>query len=154
MLRCVEQDVSNISYMHQNQKIKIKNMKIDTPIWMAADFECMNALVESKNNFMDKMFVSKPVAIDYDIVENPDYDNLNLEKDGYIKYFVEHCVEWFSNEMLEIEGYSEDTFKKEIETNLDTIPKNYDENTCWLCEKKLDLKMVKKIQLLKTIAIY
>ena len=51
----------------------------------AADFECMNVpmqFVESKN---EKLFVKKPIAIGYNIVKNPDYDNLKLEYDGYIK---------------------------------------------------------------------
>ena len=81
------------------------------------------------------MFINKPVAIGYNIVKNPDYDNLNLEKGGYIKYFGEDCVEWFINEMLEIESYMKTYFKNELEINLDTVPENYDQTTCWLCEK-------------------
>ena len=42
---------------------------------------------------MDKLFVRKPNAIGYVIVRNPDYENLNLEKDGYINCFGEDCVE-------------------------------------------------------------
>ena len=61
---------------------------------------------------------------------------MNLEKDGYIKYFGEDCVEWFINEMLEIESYMKIYFNNEIEINLDTIPENYDQTTCWLCEKE------------------
>ena len=51
-------------------------------------------------SFLFFIFVNKPVAIGYNIVKNPDYDNYNLEKDGYIKHFDEDCVEWFVNEML------------------------------------------------------
>ena len=118
MLRCIEQKVCHISYMQPNQKIKFNDwyMKIDPPMWIAADFECMNLPINNNNNnddnvsvidhdnngVTDKLFVNKPVAIGYNIVKNPDYDNLNLEKDGYIKYFCENCVEWFINEMLEI----------------------------------------------------
>ena len=38
--------------MHPNQKIKFHDwyMKKDPPMWMAADFECMNAPVESNKN--------------------------------------------------------------------------------------------------------
>ena len=126
MLRCIEQKVCKISYMQPNQKINFNDwyMKIDPPMWIAADFECMNLPNNDKNNNIDddnnddnvnvidhnnngvtdKLFVNKPVAIGYNIVKNPDYDNLNLEKDGYVKYFGEDCVEWFINEMLEIEG--------------------------------------------------
>ena len=112
MLRCIEQKVCNISYMQPNQKIKFNDwyMKIDPPIWIAADFECMNIPIidndnvndndndddNSKNDdnnnanvndhdnkgVTDKLFVNKPVAIGYNIVKNPDYENLNLEKDG------------------------------------------------------------------------
>ena len=84
-------------------------MKIDPPMWMAADFECMNVLINNNVNVKDndhvtdELFVNKPVAISYKVVENPDYENLNLEKDGYIKYFCEDYVEWFINEMLERE---------------------------------------------------
>ena len=169
--------------MQPNQKIKFKDwyMKIDPPMWIAADFECMNISIidndnvndndndddKSKNDdnnnanvndhvnkgVTDKLFVNKPVAIGYKIVKNPDYENLNLEKDGYIKYFGEDCVECFINEMLEIEGYMKTFFKNELEINLDTNSESYDQITCWLCEKILGLKIKKKIHLLKTIAI-
>ena len=107
MSKCIEQKVCNISSMQPNQKIKFNDwyMKKDPPMWIAAVFECMNTPINYNDNGTDKLFVSKPVAIDYNIVKNPDYDNQNLEKDGYIKYFGEGCVEWFINEMLEIESY-------------------------------------------------
>ena len=108
--------------MHPNRKIKLKDwyMKIDPPMWMAADFECMIVLINDNDNVhakdndhvTDKLFVNKQVAIGYNLVKNPDYDNLNLAKDGYIKYFGEDCVELFINEMLEIEGYMKDYFQK------------------------------------------
>ena len=150
MLRCIEQKVCNISYMHPNQKMKFSDwyMKIEPPMWIAADFECMNIPFNNNNNVndhdnngvTDKLFVNKPIAIGYNIVKHPDYDNLNLEKDGYIKYFGEDCVEWFINEMLEIEGYMKSYFKNELEIHLDTIPKTLDQSTCWLCEKEFKLK--------------
>ena len=150
MLRCIEQEVCSISYMQPNQKIKFNDwyMKIDPPMWIAADFECMNIPINNNNNdndnVTDKMFVNKPVAIGYNIVKNPDYNNLNLEKDGYIKYFGEDCVEWFINEMLEIESYMKTYFKNELKINLDTIPENYDQTSCWLCEKKFKPKDLKE----------
>ena len=88
------------------------------------------------NNVTDKLFVNQPVAIGYNIVKNLDYENLNLEKDGYIKYFGEDCVEWFVNEMLEIESNMKNYFKTGIKINLDTISENYDQTNCWLCEKE------------------
>ena len=138
-------------------------MKIDPPMWIAADFECMNLpnndnnnnidddnnddnvnVIDHKNNGVtDKLFINKPVAIGYNIVKNSDYDNLNLEKDGYIKYFGEDCFEWFINEMLEIESYMKTYFKNELEIYLDTIPESYDQTTCWLCEKEFTPKDLK-----------
>ena len=156
LLRCIEQKVCNLSYMQPNQKIKIKDlyMRIDPPMWIAADFECMNLPINDKNNnnvndhdnngFTDKLFINKPVAIGYNIVKNPDYDNLNLEKDGYIKNFGEDCVEWFIKEMLEIENYMKTFFKKELEIDFDTIPEIYDQTTCWLCEKEFKAKDLKE----------
>ena len=37
-------------------------------MWMAADFECMIVPLApaSRNDSMEKLFVSKPVAIEYD----------------------------------------------------------------------------------------
>ena len=134
--------------MHQNQKIKFKDwyMKIDPPMWIVANFECMNIPINDDDNdhVTDKLFVNKPIAIGYNIVKHPDYDNLILEKDGYNKYFGEDCVEWFINEMMEIEAYMKNYFKNEIEINLDTIPKSLDQTTCWLCEKEFKLKDVKE----------
>ena len=144
---------------NQKIKFKDWYMKKDPPMWIAADLECMNVPNINNDNVNDndndnddnsknddnnnanvndqdnkgvtvKLFVSKPVAIGYNIVKNPDYDKLNLEKDGYIKYFGEDCVEWFVNEMLEIESYMKKYFKNEIENNLDTISENYDQTTC------------------------
>ena len=165
MLRCIEQEVCNISYMNPNQKIKFNDwyMKIDPPMWIAADFECMNIPINDNNNtndnhnnndhdddnVTDKLFVNKPVAIGYNIVKNPDYDNLNLEKDGYVKYFGEDCVEWFINEILEIESYMKTYFKNELEIDLDTIPEKLDQSTCWLCEKEFKLKDMKENPIVK-----
>ena len=153
MLRFTEQKVCNISYMHPNQKIKFNDwyMKIDPPMWIAADFECMNILINDDDNdhVTDKLFVSKPVATGYNIVKNPYYENLNLEKDAYIKYFGEDCVEWFVNEMLEIEGDMKNYFKNELEINLDTIPKKFDQTNCWLCEKEFKSKDVKENPVVK-----
>ena len=106
----------------------------------------MNFPINDNDNdhVTDKLFVNKPVAIGYNIVKNPDYEYLNLEKDGYIKYFGEDCVEWFINEMLEIESYMKNYFKNELEINLDTTPENYDQTTCWLCEKKFKPKDLKE----------
>ena len=158
MLRCIEQKVCNISYMQLNQKIKFNDwyMKIDPPMWIAADFECMNIPINDNNNnndddhdnenVTDKLFVlqNKPVAIGYNIVKNSDYDNLNLERDSYIKYFGEDCVERLINEMLEIESYMKTYFKNELEINPDTIRENYNQTTCWFCEKEFKPKDVKE----------
>ena len=65
MLRCFEQAVCNISYLHQNQKVKFNDwsMNIDTPKRISADFESLNVSVESDNEyFVEKLFVNKPVA--------------------------------------------------------------------------------------------
>ena len=138
-------------------------MKIDPPMWIAADFECLNIPINinhnnnnddnvndcDNNGVTDKLFIKKPVAIGYNIVENPDYDNLNLEKDGYIKYFGEDCVEWFLNEMVEIKSYMKTYFQNEFEINLDTIPENYDQTTCWLYEKGFKPKDVKENPVVK-----
>ena len=66
-------------------------------MWMAADFECMNVPTNDNGNdhVTDKLFVNKPVAICYGVVKDPDYEKLGLEKDCFIKYFGEDCVEWF-----------------------------------------------------------
>ena len=139
--------------MQPNQKIKFNDwyMKIDPPMWIAADFECMNIPINDNNddNVTDKLFINKPFAIGYNIVKKPDYDNLNLEKDGYIKFFGEDCVEWFINEMLEIESYMKTYFKTELEINHDTIPENYNQTTCWLCEKEFQPKDLKENPIVK-----
>ncbi len=153
MLRCIEQKVCNISFMQPDQKIKFNDwyMKIDPPMWIAADFECMNIPFNNNNNdnVTDKLFINKPVAIGYNIVKNLDYDNKNLEKDGYIKYFGEDCVEWFINEMMEIESYMKTYFKNELEINPNKIPENFDESICWLCEKKFQPKDKKENSIVK-----
>ena len=89
--------------MQPNQRIKFTDwyMKIDPPMWIAADFEYMNIPINDidndNDNVTDQLFVNKPVAIGYNLVQSPDYENLNLEKDAYIKDFGEDCVEWLIN---------------------------------------------------------
>ena len=144
-------------------------MKIDPPMWIAADFECMNLPINDNNIYddnnddnvnvidhnnngvTDKLFINKPVAIGYNIVKNLVYDNLNLEKEGFIKYFGEDCVEWFINEMLEIESYMKTYFKNELAISFGTIPENYDQTTCWFCEKELKPKGLKENPIVKDL---
>ena len=70
--------------MHPNRKMKFNDwyMKIDPPMWIAADIECMNIPIidNDHNHITDKLFINKPVAIVYNIVKNPEYENLNLKK--------------------------------------------------------------------------
>ena len=136
-------------------------MKIDQLMWTAADFECMNVLINDNDNdndnvnvndndhVTDKLFLNKPFAIGYNLVKNLEYENLNLEKDGYIKYFGEDCVDKFTKEMLERESYLKNYFINELEINLDTISENYDQSTCWLCEKQFKPKDVKQKPVVK-----
>ena len=59
MLRCIEQKACNISFMHPNQKIKINDcyMKINPPMWIAADFELMNIpFIDNDNDNVTKKF--------------------------------------------------------------------------------------------------
>ena len=95
-LRCIEQKVCNTSCIHLNQKMKFIDwyMKIDPPISMAADFECMkiplndndngndndNVNVNDSDHDTDKLFVNNPVSIFYNVVKNSEYENLNLKK--------------------------------------------------------------------------
>ena len=46
--------------------------------------------------------------------------------------------------MLEIESYMKTYFKNELEIDLDTIPENYNQTNCWLCEKEFKPKDVKE----------
>ena len=66
-------------------------------MWMAADFECMNILVDDSPQ--KTLFINKPVAVGYNIVKNSFYDSLKLENMDK-QYFGEDCVECFVNEML------------------------------------------------------
>ena len=50
---------------------------------------------------------------------------------------------------MEIEGYMKNYFKNDLEINLDTIPENYDQTTCWLCEKEFKPKDLKENPVVK-----
>ena len=41
-----------------------------------------NDIVNDNDHVTDKLFVNRLVAICYNVVKNPAYENLNLEKDG------------------------------------------------------------------------
>ena len=45
---------------------------------------------------------------------------------------------------MEIESYMKIYFENELEINLDTIPENYNQTTCWLCGKEFQPKDVKE----------
>ena len=145
MLRCIEQKVCSISYMHPNQKIEFIDwyMKIDRPMWIAADFECMNIPIIDNDNdhVIDKLFINKPVGIGYNIVKNPENENLTLEKDGYIKYFGEDCVDWFINEMLQIESYMKTFLKMSSKLVLIQFRKNMIKLLVGYVKKNSNLKM-------------
>ena len=51
--------------------------------------------------------------------------------------------------MLEIEGYMKNYFRNEIEFNLETIPKNFDQTICWLCEKDFKPENIKENPVVK-----
>ena len=55
--------------MHRNKKIKLNDwhLKKKTPMWIAANFECLNVPIESTsaNEFMEKLFVDKLIAVEY-----------------------------------------------------------------------------------------
>ena len=88
---------------------------------------CKRLQSENENNSMNNLFVSKPVAIGYKFLKNPNYDNLKMKNEGYNKSPNEICVEWFVDEMLEVETYMKKvSTKKDIETNPETKTKNYD----------------------------
>ena len=89
-------------------------MKINLPMWITANFECIDVPLESANEndsmengnkdrcrSANKMFVNKPVAVGYNSLKSSDHGNLNLGKEGYNKYFVEDCIEWFINDMMD-----------------------------------------------------
>ena len=59
------------------------------------NFELMNIPINDDDNddVTDKLFVNKPVAIGYFRVKTFEYENLKLQKDGYINFFGEDCVE-------------------------------------------------------------
>ena len=65
-------------------------MKIDAPLWIAADFEFINIHLDCtyKKDSKEKLFVSKPVAIGCNTLKKPSYYNLVVEKEGYIKIIV------------------------------------------------------------------
>ena len=82
------------------------------------------------------MSINKPVAVAYNRIKNPYYENLKLEKHGF-----SDCVGRFVNEMLEIETYLKHYFENEIELKSNTIPNNYKEkSSCGLCEKECKIE--------------
>ena len=51
--------------------------------------------------------------------------------------------------MLEIKVYMKNYFKNELQINLETIPKNFDQTNCWLCEKAFKPKDEKENPVVK-----
>ena len=105
-----------------------------------------------------KTVCSQTVATGCKIVKKPSYDNLIIEKDGYIKNFSEDCVEWILKEMLEKEKYMKNYSKDEIMIYLKTISENSNgkvnsanhadsTNKCWLCEKEIK----KEVEFIKSL---
>ena len=66
---------------------------------IAAVFECTNIPMQTIKNtiecdFMEKLFVKKPIARGHNIVKNADYDNLNLEKRSLLTHKVRKPLSW------------------------------------------------------------
>ena len=113
-------------------------MKRDPPMWIAADSECKNVPMQTVDSVNEMFLGKKPIAKCYTILKNPDFDILNLEKDGYNKFFGENCLEWFINEMLEVKKHMKNYFKSYIEVNPDTIPESYDAATASHADPTVD----------------
>ena len=63
-------------------------MNLDEPLWKAANFECRNIPVATKsenNNFIEKFFVNKQIAIGFNSEKISYHNKLSLEKEGNIK---------------------------------------------------------------------
>ena len=56
--------------MHPNQKIKFIDwyLKKDPPMLISADFECMIVPMQTVEYTKKKLFVSKPIAMGFNIV--------------------------------------------------------------------------------------
>ena len=100
-----------------------------------------NDNVNDNDHILDKLFVNKPSAIGYNVVKKTDYENLNWQKDGYIKYFGEDCVKWSINEMLETQGYMKNYFEIEFEVILIQVRKILIKVLVCYVKKNLNLKM-------------
>ena len=91
--RYFERNIGNISYKVPDKKIKFNDwfMKIDLPIWIDADLECMNTPLADTNQ--KNFSVSRANAISYNKVESPYYDgDLLLDTDRYIESFGEDWI--------------------------------------------------------------
>ena len=66
-----------------------------------------------------------------------------FKRDGYIRYFVEDCAEWFIYKLLELETSIKSYFETGIELKLDTIPQKLDSaDKGWFREKQIGKKVV------------
>ena len=74
MVRYIQQEICNVPNNHLNQKINLNDryMKMDPPMWIAVVFKSMNIPLEfaAGNDFMEKLFVNKSVALSYKIKNN------------------------------------------------------------------------------------
>ena len=97
LLKCIEQEFCKESYMPPNWKTTHIGwyLKVDLPLWIAADFECSNVLyaicrqnmIAPVESTIEKLFVSKPLAKVCSILEKIYYENSNWEKKWIYQVF-------------------------------------------------------------------
>ena len=152
-------------------------MKIDTSLWIAVDFECTNPPADdadsrshagpTKNQDIsnEEFSVNKQFAIDYNIIKNPYYNNLKLEKEscgptgsrslyGYNKKFRWRLCWMVYKGIVENRDFCEEFFKKwnrneswrglleshglyESQRLFHHWLCHYNTRKCWICQKML-----------------
>ena len=146
--RCQKQQPTNITFSWKDHlKFEDYYMKVNVPIRVYADFECINqpqndreaaseaTPTDKSNGDPNILFKQIPIAVGFYLISR----SFAPFGNQYYSYFGVDCVTWFVNEMLTLENIASEYFETNIplEINPEEEESFQFAEECWLCENPL-----------------
>ena len=126
--RCIYQKPTNIKFSYKDHlKFEDHHMKVNLPIRIYADFECLNIKVDDNPKIIYKQV---PITVGFYLI-SPWQTEL-------YSYQGIDSVNWFVKQMLKLEKDTKNYFKNDIPLKMKEEEEKLfqDSKVCWLCENE------------------
>ena len=135
--RCQKQQLTIITFSWKDHlKFEDYHMKVPVPIWVYADFECINQPTDDTKGDPKVLFKQIPIAIGFYLISP--FGN------KYYSYFGVDCTEgqqsavsWFVSEMLTLEKNASEYFETNFPLEIEEEESFQQSTICWFCEQAL-----------------